>query len=104
MRAKDYVKLYVSTLEEPGGTHSGAVTVTFIALFAEAEQLMRSRHTMSNDALFSVVSALDQKWRSICRKLLKLYPDHPINQNGYLLYIENNIPQLHAALQHERKC
>lgn len=70
-----------------------------IAFMTETKELMKKRHIQIDRGMVPIIREQNQKWNALCNLFEKKKGASPIRYNGFLLFLQNEIPELKEKLE-----
>jgi len=89
MKAIDYFNKYKLSI-----TDNKKLTELLIDMNHEVQEIAKKRNTNSDSSTISIIKEMNQKWNKLCAIYEKEYGEPILKRNGYMKYLQADIPQL----------
>ncbi len=87
--------------EEDTGEQS-ALRDLFFAFTKECRDILASRHTKKDEAVYAVIREQNQKWNVLCRLFKEEYGQDILKENAVLDFFVEKIPELRIVMERSK--
>ena len=96
MKAKDYYDKYGKAVYDETARNEKPLylQVMIIEFLHEMKNTIAQRKVSTDRGAVSVIKEMNEKWNALCTIFEKKHGASPIKRNGFLIYLEEEIPAL----------